>query len=69
MTKEELAKSRDIVWRSAEEKTFKEKKERAGYLFKHLASNPSCNDIGLSDFIQQLLHRNRTNEMRVVVSD
>jgi hypothetical protein len=67
MTKEELAKKTDIIWRSEEERIFRDKKSNAHEIFKYLAASPSCNDIGLSSFIQQLLHRNRTGEMRVCI--
>lgn len=65
MTKAELNKVKDVTWTEKEEKCFKEKRTKAYLLFKYLASSPSCNDIGLSTFIQKLLNRNRTGEMRV----
>ena len=65
MTKPELVKKHDIIWGNHEEKAFQNQKDNAKHLLKHLTSSSSCNDIGLSSFIQQLLHRNRTGEMRV----
>ena len=65
ISNKQFNKPTEMTWGDAEEKQFQEKKGKAHRIFKYLATNPSCNDIGLSTFIQRLILRNRTGEMRV----
>ena len=55
-----------FTWGRKEENIFIKKRSNAHNIFKYLMTSASCNDVGLSTFIQKLIHKNRTGKMRVI---